>query len=359
MGENNKKCIACRYQRCLAIGMDPALVQVRAVRYLELIFKLLILKGSRKRQRKNDANEEEEGDETQSDGAETSEQRELEETDSGVSPQPISSPAVHNPLHSSFSFPFTTTPIIKPDLTSLTFPYTGGDLKTPPVPQRPSVIKRAVREDPAKLQMQADILKFHGNILTHTGNLFSYHADLINKDKPGTSAQTAPGMIKQEIKQEEGGEGGEGGCSFQRQHSAPSYSEYLAVKDEQPPLLMSDLEHEEFSDVLADKIFEEAQELIQNSPWILEPGRFNKQPKLMFVLHILLPAETVSYVESGEAGAEMSKANILSWLHTTTPVSSGRNTESVGTSVLRNSDSSEQKPSHHRSVIQSRETNHL
>ena len=32
---------------------------------------------------------------------------------------------------------------------------------------------RAVREveDPAKLQLQADILKFHGNILTHTGQI--------------------------------------------------------------------------------------------------------------------------------------------------------------------------------------------
>ena len=28
----------------------------------------------------------------------------------------------------------------------------------------------------------------------------------------------------------------------------------------------------EFSSALADKIFEEAQELIQNSPWIFEPG---------------------------------------------------------------------------------------
>ena len=28
--EDKKKCIACRYQRCLLIGMDPALVQVRA-----------------------------------------------------------------------------------------------------------------------------------------------------------------------------------------------------------------------------------------------------------------------------------------------------------------------------------------
>ena len=38
---------------------------------------------------------------------------------------------------------------------------------------RPSVIMRAVREveDPAKLQLQADILKFHGNILTHTGQI--------------------------------------------------------------------------------------------------------------------------------------------------------------------------------------------
>ena len=44
---------------------------------------------------------------------------------------------------------------------------------SPPPPlaaQRPSVIKRAGREDRSKLQLQADILKFHGNILTHTGD---------------------------------------------------------------------------------------------------------------------------------------------------------------------------------------------
>lgn len=209
------------------------------------------MKGARKRQRKNDSTEdEEEGDD------ETPERGELKE-----SPEPIPSTAGAagpKPLQSSFSFPFiTTTPITKPDLTSPPL------LKTPPVPQRPSVIKRAMRDGSAKLQMQADILKFHGNILTHTGNLFSYHADLINKDKPDTSAETGPGVIKQEIKQEEGGNCG----SFQRQQSAPAHSQYLALKEEQ-----SRGEQEEFSDVLADKIFEEAQELIQNSPWILEPG---------------------------------------------------------------------------------------
>ena len=35
--------------------------------------------------------------------------------------------------------------------------------------RRPSVIMRAGKEDSSKLQLQADILKFHGNILTHTG----------------------------------------------------------------------------------------------------------------------------------------------------------------------------------------------
>ena len=118
--------------------------------------------------------------------------------------------------------------------------------------------------------MQADILKFHGNILTHTGNLFSYHADLINKDKPDTSLETGPGVIKQEIKQEGGFS-----SSFQRQQSAPAHYQYLAVKEEQSADLRSKVEHEDVSDLLADKIFEEAQELIQNSPWILEPGRFN------------------------------------------------------------------------------------
>ena len=38
--------------------------------------------------------------------------------------------------------------------------------------RRPSVIMRAGKEDSSKLQLQADILKFHGNILTHTGSKF-------------------------------------------------------------------------------------------------------------------------------------------------------------------------------------------
>ena len=134
--------------------------------------------------------------------------------------------------------------------------------------------------------MQADILKFHGNILTHTGNLFSYHADLINKDKPDTSVQTGT-EIKQEIKEEEGVEGGSY-SSFRRQHSAPAHCEYLAVKEEQSAELRGRMEHEEFSDVLADKIFEEAQELIQNSPWILEPGIFSKhQCSIFFTTNLL------------------------------------------------------------------------
>ena len=229
------------------------------------------MKGTRKRQRKTDSTEEDEdeGDETQSEGAETPDQGERKEPGE---PSP-SLAAGHKPLHSSLSFPFMkTTPTTEPDLTSRPL------LKTPPVPRRASVIKRIAREDSgsAKLQMQADILKFHGNILTHTGNLFSYHADLINKDKPGSSVQTGPGLIKQEIKTEEGGGGGGGGFwgSFQRQQSAPAYCDYLAVKEEQPADLGSPapVEDEEFSDVLADKIFQEAQELIQNSPWILEPG---------------------------------------------------------------------------------------
>ena len=57
------------------------------------------------------------------------------------------------------------------------------------------------------------------------------------------------------------------------------------------------------------------------------------------------PPETVSYVESGVAGPEISKANILSWLQATTS-GSDVTEEPVVTSVL----------SHHRSVIQTRET---
>ena len=79
------------------------------------------------------------------------------------------------------------------------------------------------------------------------GNLFHYHADLISKDD--TSEDTRPERIKQEIKQEEG--------------------DANRVKEE---LSECPVDTAEFSSALADKIFEEAQELIQNSPWIFEPG---------------------------------------------------------------------------------------
>ena len=62
------------------------------------------------------------------------------------------------------------------------------------------------------------------------------------------------------------------------------------------------------------------------------------------------------------AGPEISKANILSWLQTSTSDSAGRGsepTEPVATSVVRNLESSEERLSQQRSVIQrqSRETN--
>lgn len=79
------------------------------------------------------------------------------------------------------------------------------------------------------------------------GNLFHYHADLISKDDTSEDMRAEP--IKLEIKQEEG--------------------DANRVKEE---LSECPVDTAEFSSALAGKIFEEAQELIQNSPWIFEPG---------------------------------------------------------------------------------------
>ena len=82
-------------------------------------------------------------------------------------PQPLYSPPHHQAYHSHYS----------PYSPSYPAPATSHYPECPPSPgpslPRPSVIMRAVREveDPAKLQLQADILKFHGNILTHTGQI--------------------------------------------------------------------------------------------------------------------------------------------------------------------------------------------
>lgn len=126
--------------------------------------------------------------------------------------------------------------------------------------QRPSVIMRAGREDPNKLQLQADILKFHGNILKHTGNLMSYHADLLHQEKninqsyPERKTKSEPDTMSQDIKKE--------------------------VKTE-PDVANDSDPQDNFTDI-ADKIFEEAQDLLLNSPWILgfdDEGQSPDQPE--------------------------------------------------------------------------------
>jgi len=284
VASDNKKCIACRYQKCLNIGMDPMLVQ-----------------GSRKREGKleHDVNDEE-GDQAQLDCAKT-ENCDLVES-SVTSPYSIFSPT-------SCKTTTTRTNIPQSKETVSQSPSCSQDTPRSDLPQRPSVIKRAGKDDSAKLQMQAEILKFHGNILTHTGNLFNYHAGLIKKDV-NQITETGGELIKQEIKQDFG-------------ELSPDL-DYLRLKKEESPFPADQFRKEmnyEVSDVLADKIFEEAQELIQNSPWIFEP-------------------ETLSYVQSPAGEPEISK------ILTTTTAS-----ESVVTSDLRNF-TSDQKQSHHRSVIQ-------
>jgi len=241
---NDKKCIACRYQKCLRIGMDPLLVQ-----------------GSRKRQRKRE--DIDVGETTTTEIVETSEHLDTVDSDHHVL-----SPVEHKPFSPSFTLTnHSQTSTSSSSFQPLTFP------------RRESVIKRVGREDrtklnpqadeeregPSKLTMQAEILKSYGNILTHTGNLFHYHADLISKDD--TSEDTRPERIKQEIKQEEG--------------------DASRVKEE---LTECPVDTAEFSSALADKIFEEAQELIQNSPWIFEPETLSC---------VLPPAETVEEIFKG------------------------------------------------------------
>lgn len=124
--------------------------------------------------------------------------------------------------------------------------------------QRPSVIRRAGREDPSKLQLQADILKFHGNILTHTGNLFSYHAELLNQKQTIPNNMEAP-----EVKHDIGNQSLNNHIKIKTEPESVIKKENLETSKQS-----SDLNEENFEDI-ADKVFEEAQELLSNSPWIL------------------------------------------------------------------------------------------
>ena len=149
------------------------------------------------------------------------------------------------------------------------------------------------------------------------GNLFNYHADLITKDKAEKT-----GALKQEIKQE--------------QLSPPAACQYVRVKEEDQTSSVDPSTIEtEFSDLLADEIFEEAQELIQNSPWIFEP-------------------ETLSCVMStSSVGDELAKSKMMSWCQTTEAprVSQDPTVVTEVGSVLR-SVSDEKESPHYTSVIQ-------
>lgn len=137
-------------------------------------------------------------------------------------------------------------------------PYGGVPGHNTSLFQRPSVIRRAGREDSSKLQLQADILKYHGNILTHTGNLFSYHAELLNQK------QNLHGTDNTKD-------------THEMQYNAGNH-QYPKIKNEPESFIKkeflenskqtSDENEEKFEDI-ADKVFEEAQELLVNSPWIL------------------------------------------------------------------------------------------
>ena len=98
------------------------------------------------------------------------------------SPRPVGaavSDLLHHPRphHHQHSAMYSLPPASGSQYSNDKFNYPGGYVQPQShyhsghvTHRRPSVIMRAGREDSNKLQLQADILKFHGNILTHTGN---------------------------------------------------------------------------------------------------------------------------------------------------------------------------------------------
>ena len=161
----SKKCIACRYKRCLEIGMDPALVQ-----------------GSRKRLVKTEQFDDDEDDEEQESmraATPVSSVSQLTSSSSfSSSLYELKPPSRHDPQNMNFftippSPSFTIPP--SPSFTSSSSssscvePCVPGPSSSVPQYQRPSVIMRAGRDETSKLQLQADILKFHGDVLKHTG----------------------------------------------------------------------------------------------------------------------------------------------------------------------------------------------
>merc|ERR1719483_1112628 len=122
---------------------------------------------------------------------------------------------------------------------------------------RPSVIKSLIsskKKDPLQLQQEADIMKFQGNILKHTGNLFNYHADLLEREREQSKKQSIIQKLEQNsinIKKED--------KSDSKSYIKEEFSEVPFPKKESTT---------DLSAALADQMFSEAQDLLINSPWI-------------------------------------------------------------------------------------------
>ena len=184
---SNKKCITCRYDKCLSVGMDPGLVQGQRQK----------IKREEADDIASDTEDNDEGNEqydmnmsgdsmgpdsvppSRSLMSPTSQLDSNPGPSSMVSPPPchVSPPIKEEPGPSFLQGQnkFVNEDIWGQSLTHLTHNTPGFN--------RPSVIMRAKknsdnrvskRQESSKLQLQADILKFHGNILTHTGMVYSF-----------------------------------------------------------------------------------------------------------------------------------------------------------------------------------------
>jgi len=129
--------------------------------------------------------------------------------------------------------------------------------------QRASVIKSLKRASPERLQFEAEILKYQGSILQHTGNLFNYHANLLAREKKQKESESNYGrqdILKHLIKKEE-------------------IKPEVDIKDEKRDHNDQQIEAYNKGDLsteLADQMFEEAQELLVNSPWITNISVMNE-----------------------------------------------------------------------------------
>ena len=168
----SKKCITCRYNKCLSVGMDPALVQGQ--------------RHKMKREQADDiASDTEVYDESNEHDMNTS--NDSIRSDSVPLPRtPMTPMTPMSPFDSNPGPSSMVSPTIKKEPSQSVLmdhqknfrneQFWGQPLTyNTPGFNRPSVIMRAhgssgiKRQESSKLQLQADILKFHGNILTHTG----------------------------------------------------------------------------------------------------------------------------------------------------------------------------------------------